>query len=146
MARLGMALVVAFKIANMVASMMSDMVYLYGNWWYSMPITPRKYRNTTLRMPTYIYERARQAAGQSEVSSFNEFVVQAIEEKVQRLTESEIDAAFTQMATDLDYQREATTLAREFERSDWEALKVSERGPSHKHERPKVRSSKAHTR
>src|SRR5277367_3015693 len=99
-----------------------------------MPASPRKYQNTTLRMPKHIYERARQAAGRTEASSFNEFVVQAIEEKVKRLTEAEIDAAFGQMATDPEYQAEAKALAREFERSDWEALKLSESGSSNKHE------------
>jgi hypothetical protein len=92
-------------------------------------------------MPKHVYEHAKQVAGRAQVSSFNEFVIQAIEEKVRRLSEAEIDAAFTRMATDPDYQREANATAREFQSSDWEAFKFSE-----SNERPKVHSSKARSR
>jgi hypothetical protein len=77
----------------------------------------------------------------SQASSFNEFVVQAIEEKVRRLTESEIDAAFAEMAQDTDYQRNSVALAREFEKSDWEAF-----ASGATHEQPKTRTSKTRSR
>src|SRR5580693_9883036 len=106
-----------------------------------MPVTPREYQNTTLRVPKYIYERARQVVSRSEAASFNEFVVQAIEEKVRRLTEAEIDAAFAQMAHDTNYQSSSIALSREFEKSDWEAF---ETGATH--EQPKTRTSKTRSR
>ena len=81
-----------------------------------------RYQNTTVRVPRRLYEQAKTALSRSRESSLNEFVVQAIEEKLRRLTEAEIDAAFAQMAQDPDYQRDAMTLAREFEKSDWEAF------------------------
>jgi hypothetical protein len=83
-----------------------------------------RYQNTTVRLPRRVYEQAKAVALQSQASSFNEFVVQAIEEKVRRLTEAEIDAAFAQMANDEDYQRNSIALASEFEKSDWEAFPV----------------------
>ena len=86
----------------------------------------KPYQNTTVRVPMKIYEQARTVITRGQVSSFNEFVVQAIEEKVRRLTESEIDAAFAQMSEDPDYQRDSVAMAREFERSDWEALKSTD--------------------
>jgi hypothetical protein len=103
--------------------------------------TAKRYQNTTVRMPRHVYERAKTVAIQSEASSFNEFVVQAIEEKVQRLTEAEIDAAFAEMANDTDYQRSSVALAREFEKSDWEAFQSG-----NTHEQSKTRSSKTRSR
>jgi hypothetical protein len=68
-------------------------------------------------------------------------VVQAIEEKVRRLTEAEIDAAFEHMAHDADYQRNAIALSGEFAKSDWEALKSSDR-----HEQSTNRTAKTRSR
>jgi L-lactate utilization protein LutC len=101
----------------------------------------KRYQNATVRMPRHVYERAKTVAVKSEASSFNEFVVQAIEEKVRRLTEAEIDAAFAEMANDADYQRSSVALAGEFEKSDWEAFQSGNR-----HEQPKTHSSKTRSR
>lgn len=101
----------------------------------------KRYQNTTVRLPRQVYERAKAVAVRSEASSFNEFVVQAIEEKVRRLTEAEIDAAFEQMGNDADYQRSSVALAKEFEKSDWEALQSG-----NTHEQPKAHSSKTRSR
>jgi hypothetical protein len=107
-----------------------------------MPATAKKlYQNTTVRMPRYIFEQAKTAVGRSQASSFNEFVVQAIEEKVRRMSESEIDSAFAQMADDPQYQQESNKLAREFERSDWEAFQSTT-----VHERAKARPAKTRSR
>lgn len=107
-----------------------------------MPVAAKKpYQNTTVRVPRHIYDQAKTVIGRSQGSSFNEFVVQAIEEKVRRLTEAEIDAAFAQMAHDEDYQRESVVLAREFERSDWKAF-----DPGATHDQPKTRAAKTRSR
>jgi len=105
-----------------------------------MPTASKKYQNTTVRMPRHVYEQAKTVIGRSHASSFNEFVVQAVEEKVRSLTEAEIDAAFAQMAADPDYQRDSVALARDFEKSDWEAVHSPEVTKS-SHARPsKARS------
>jgi len=44
---------------------------------------------------------------------------------VKRLTDAEIDAAFSEMANDEEYLLEAVELTRSFEKSDWEAHKNS---------------------
>ena len=106
----------------------------------------KKYQNTTVRVPKHVFDRAKAVIARSQGSSFNEFVVQAIKEKVRRLTEYEIDAAFAQMAQDADYQRASIVMAREFEKSDWEAFHPAGRAPvpttSNKH----ARSSKTRSR
>jgi hypothetical protein len=105
----------------------------------------RPYQNTTVRLPRSVYERAKTVAGESDAaSSFNEFVVQAIEEKVRRLQEAEVDAAFSEMARDPDYQRSSVALSQEFERSDWEALQSTD--PVHEHRRPKTRAAQTRSR
>jgi hypothetical protein len=112
-----------------------------------MPTTAKeKYQNTTVRLPRYVYEKAKTIMNRSQVSSFNEFVVQAIEEKVTRLTEAEIDAAFSEMAHDSDYQRNSNALAREFEKSDWEAFASSGIPHGHRKATAKTRPSKARSR
>jgi hypothetical protein len=111
----------------------------------------KQYQNTTVRVPRHVYEQARSVIARSQASSFNEFVVRAIEEKVLRLTEAEIDAAFAEMASDADYQRDALAMAKEFERSDWEALesrnqansqKTTKTGKGHSH----AGAAKTHSR
>jgi hypothetical protein len=85
----------------------------------------KRYQSTTVRVPKHVYEQAKTVISRSQGASFNEFVVQAIEEKVRRLTEAEIDAAFAQMAHDPDYRRDAVAMAREFAKSDWAAFEAT---------------------
>ena len=93
-----------------------------------MPARNRKaYQNSTVRLPRRVYDLAKAAIQNSDTaSSFNDFVIQAIEQKLLQLREAEIDAAFGHMAEDPDYQRHSAAMAREFEKSDWEALRVGE--------------------
>lgn len=107
-----------------------------------MPQARRKeYQNTTVRLPRGVFDQTKTAIQRSEAaSSFNEFVVQAIKEKLNNLTESEIDAAFAGMASDPNYQRDSIALAEEFERSDGEAWHATENVHS------KARPSKTRSR
>jgi hypothetical protein len=108
----------------------------------AMALAARKqYQTTTVRLPQKVYEQAKTVVMQSDAASFNEFVVQAIQEKVRRLTEAEIDAAFGNMAFDPNYQREALALTGEFEKSDWEAFASTD-----VHDQPKTRASKTRSR
>ena len=111
------------------------------------PVAPgSQYQTTTVRLPRRVYEQAKTVVVQSQVSSFNEFVVQAIEEKVRRLTEAEIDAAFAQMGHDADYRQNSNALASEFAKSDWEAFTSGASHQQPRHERPKTRTSKTRSR
>jgi hypothetical protein len=108
-----------------------------------MPEARRKqYQNTTIRLPRGIYDQTKTAIKKSEaVPSFNEFVVQAIKEKLHKLTESEIDEAFAGMANDPDYQRDSIALMKEFEPSDREAWHATDDAHEHSKTRPaKTRS------
>lgn len=110
-----------------------------------MAVAHRKeYQNTTVRLPKRVYDLAKTAVAKSEAaSSFNDFVVQAIEQRLRQLTEAEIDAAFAHMADDLDYQHDALAMAHEFEKSDWEASRAIETP----HEpTPKARAAKTRSR
>jgi hypothetical protein len=112
---------------------------------FAMPLTKRReYQNATVRLPRQVYERAKRVVEKSETaSSFNDFVVRAIEEKLHHLSETEIDAAFGQMADDPDYQRDSIALAREFEKSDWEVSRVTETAYE---STPKARAAKTRSR
>ncbi len=103
----------------------------------------KEFQSTTVRLPRRMYEKTKIAIQRSDAAStFNEFVVLAIEEKLRKLTDSEIDAAFAGMASDPDYRRTAVGLAEEFERSDGEAWRATENA----HEHSKARPSKTHSR
>ena len=110
-----------------------------------MSVAEKRYQSTTVRLPRLVYERAKKVLRRAQVSSFNEFVVQAIEEKMKRLSEAEIDAAFAQMAHDPVYQRDATALTREFEHSDWQAY-TSAGAHEHTNVRTRARTSKTRSR
>jgi len=93
-----------------------------------MPLASKKdrYCATTVRIPKNVYEGAKHAidAGYTEADSFNDFVVDAIRERLRILREQEIDAAIAEISNDADYQRDAIRMAREFERSDWDAFRT----------------------
>lgn len=85
-----------------------------------------KYYATTLRLPKRVYESAKQALkrGNSEAGSFNDFVVDAIKERLRNLREQEIDAAIAEIANDADYQESSIRMTREFAWSDWDAFRT----------------------
>lgn len=99
------------------------------------------FQTTTVRLPKDLYEQARTAVKEAgAASSINDFMVEAVEEKLRQLREQEIDRAFAEMRSDQDYQRDAVDLARSFARSDWEAFR-SANAVDTKHERSRKKSS-----
>lgn len=99
------------------------------------------FHTTTVRLPKELYEQARTAVKEAgAASSINDFMVEAVEEKLRQLREQEIDRAFAEMRSDQDYQRDAVDLARSFARSDWEAFR-SVNAVDTKHERSRKKSS-----
>ncbi len=81
-----------------------------------------------VRMPAPLYRHAKQVVDEEieEISSVNEFIVRAIQEKLKRINEAKIDAAFSGMGTDEKYLRTTGQISHEFATSDWQAFKVSE--------------------
>ena len=47
-----------------------------------------------------------------------------MKERLRILREQEIDAAIAEISNDADYQQDAIRMAREFERSDWDAFRT----------------------
>jgi hypothetical protein len=100
---------------------------------------------TTIRLPKFLYEQARKAVNEAGIAaSLNEFLVEAVAEKLHQFRNRQIDAAFAGMAGDESYRQEAKALAGAFERSDWEAyqshgLDVDTHDPT----RSKKKSAKA---
>lgn len=80
-----------------------------------------------VRMPAPLYRHAKQAVDEEieEISSVNEFIVRAIQEKLKRINEAKIDAAFSGMGADAKYLRTTGNISREFAGSDWQAFKAS---------------------
>ena len=102
-----------------------------------MPAAAKKYRTTTIRMPNSLYERAQRAAAAKPGVSLNQLLVEAVEDKLHRLTDEEIDTAIAAMADDPDYQRETVAIERQFAGSDWSALKATEKNSEHAPKRQK---------
>lgn len=88
-------------------------------------------RTTTVRLPRPVYDQAKlvvdkEKRGTGTTLSLNDLIVSAIKAYLKMYQRKEIDAAFSKMAEDADYQKEATLLVEEFQHSDWEALRIEE--------------------
>lgn len=96
-------------------------------------------RTTTIRLPLSLYDQAKTVVEKESRDrnriSLNDLFVSAIATYLRMHKRRQIDAAFAGMAEDSNYQKEAMLMTREFEQSDWEALKRgdegSERKPAH---------------
>lgn len=104
-------------------------------------------QTTTVRLPRRLYEEARTAVSKDRAaSSLNDFMIEAIAEKLRQLKEQEIDQAFAEMGKDTEYQSQAIALTRSFEKSDWEAYKVANPGMLPHERSRKKRSPKSASR
>ena len=99
-----------------------------------------QFQTTTVRLPKDLYEQARTAVKEAgAASSINDFLIEAVQEKLQQLREQEIDNAFAEMGHDKEYRNEAVALTRSFEKSDWEAYRAANASAS-ANERPRKKS------
>ncbi len=94
-------------------------------------VASRETRATTVRLPRPIYDQAKSLVDSEKQNtttflSLNDFFVTAIQAYLKLCRRRQIDAAFAMMAEDVDYQKEASLLAEEFEISDWDALRLDE--------------------
>lgn len=86
---------------------------------------PLRKKTVQLRMSAALYTQARQAVDETEeVSSFNEFAVRAIKEKMRRLEEARIDQAFARMGRDEKYLKATAQVFDDFASNDWETLNM----------------------
>jgi len=79
---------------------------------------------TTLRLPRPLYEQAKAyvSKGETAAESINDFIIAAIQTYTRILKRRSIDAEFSRMADDANYQKESQLITEEFAQSDWEAL------------------------
>ena len=84
----------------------------------------RKQSSTTVRIPQGLYEEAKGFATQEE--TVGELIAESLKEKLRKLRKQRIDQAFAGMATDEKYQAETIKVSREFQASDWYALRQTE--------------------
>lgn len=79
---------------------------------------------TTVRVPKPLYEEAQECVQRSDspASTFNDLIVTAIVTYLKLMKRKQIDAAFSKMAEDANYQKQALLIAEEFSLSDWETL------------------------
>lgn len=80
-----------------------------------------------LRMSAALYTQARQVVDEiEEVSSFNEFAVRAIKEKMRRIEEARIDQAFARMGRDQKYLKATAQVFDDFASNDRETLNMDQ--------------------
>jgi metal-responsive CopG/Arc/MetJ family transcriptional regulator len=77
-------------------------------------------------LPSELRSAVDQAVREGGAKSRNELMANALRRELAALERAAIDAAFAEMAHDLDYQEESRRLTAEFESSDWEAFQLGE--------------------
>jgi hypothetical protein len=79
----------------------------------------------TIRLPKSLLEEVERIIKYSRrMESTNDFIVKSMQLRVSILKRRELDAKFSGMSKDTDYQRDAQLMAEEFESSDWETAKL----------------------
>ena len=81
---------------------------------------------TTLTLPAKLLEATDRAVREGKAKSRNEFIAQALRSELAAQKRAEIDAAFSPMADDTQYQAEAMMIGNEFAQADWEAFQIGE--------------------
>lgn len=75
---------------------------------------------TTITIPKDLVEKVDLLIKQHDLSSRNQFIVEALELKVREIQNHEIDREFASMASDTEYQSETLQLEEEFVHVDRE--------------------------
>ena len=69
---------------------------------------------TTITIPNDLVEKVDSLIIQHDLSSRNQFIIEALELKVREIENREIDSEFALMANDTEYQSETLQLEQEF--------------------------------
>ncbi len=83
-----------------------------------------------LTLPAELLEAADSAVSEGAARSRNEFVALALRHELAAQKRARIDAAFTEMAQDHEYQKDTEQISNQFAATDWEAFKLAEITPS----------------
>lgn len=82
---------------------------------------------TTVSVDRELLEGADRVVEEGEVRSRGELLERALRSELHRIERQKIDAAFSEMAFDEEYRKDAGEVCREFEEADREAMgKVSD--------------------
>ena len=81
---------------------------------------------TTLSLPEELLKATDKLVSSGKVKSRNQFIAEAISSHLAAIEKAEIDAAFAEMANDIEYQQEALQIEAEFAQASWEALELGE--------------------
>ena len=75
---------------------------------------------TTITIPDDLAKQVDSLIAEGNLKSRNQFIVEALADKVKQIRDIQLDTEFAQMATDKEYQQEAMEIEREFEFADAE--------------------------
>ena len=93
-----------------------------------MIVTTKERTRLTVDLPKALVKQADALVRRGAARSRNRLIAQAVEAYLKQLEEALIDAQFAEMEHDERYGELSLQLSREFERLDWEALRLGE-GP-----------------
>jgi len=86
---------------------------------------PLRKKTVQLRMSAALYTEARHAVDEADdLTSFNDFAVRAIKEKMRRMEEARIDAAFARMGQNEKYLKATAKVFDDFASNDWDTLNM----------------------
>ena len=88
----------------------------------------RLLRRTTIAVPEELLVLADQAVREGRARSRAELLARALRREFAAQRRATVDAAFSRMADDPEYQAEALRVAEEYAAADWEAIRIAERG------------------
>ena len=89
-------------------------------------MSTREQTRLTVDLPKAFVEQADALVRRGVARSRNRLIHQAVEVYLKQLEEASIDAQFAEMEHDQRYCDLSLKITSEFERSDWEALRVGE--------------------
>ena len=81
---------------------------------------------TTISLPDNLVREIDLSIEAGNIKSRNQFIVEALQDKLKQLKDADIDAQFALMADDSDYIEETLKIESEFANADAEALKIAE--------------------
>jgi metal-responsive CopG/Arc/MetJ family transcriptional regulator len=88
---------------------------------------PKTNIRTTITLPQQLLDAVDQAVLEGKAKSRNELLATALRHELDALERAAIDAAFADMANDLDYQEEARRISDDFTHADWSAFRQAEK-------------------
>lgn len=89
-------------------------------------MTPEVRTRLTVDLPKGLVEQADALIARGVTRSRNRLITQAVEAYLKQLEEAWIEAQFAEMERDERYRDHTLQIAGEFERSDWEAVRLAE--------------------